>query len=140
MASALITAVGVGLGLSFDGGWLAVIPFLLVPVLVAVVFSTTLVAIAVRSTNNFAIVWLAVPAIGAAFASSGAPPVELLPGWMQPVIRFQPMSPTIESMRALAHGDPALEPLLVTLAWAVGLSVVVVPLAIRGYRAAAESA
>ena len=49
VGAALITAVGVALGLRFDGGWLAVIPFLLVPVLVVVVFSTAVIAIAVRA-------------------------------------------------------------------------------------------
>ena len=48
------------------------------------------------------------------------------------------MSPTIESMRALAQGGPALWPLLLTFGWALGLAAVVGPLAVRGYRAAAE--
>jgi len=46
----------------------------------------------------------------------------------------------IESMRALAQGDPALRPLLLSVMWAIGLAAVVGPLAVRGYRAAAESA
>ena len=52
VGAALITAVGVALGLRFEGGWLAVIPFLLVPVLVVVVFSTAVIAIAVRSKSG----------------------------------------------------------------------------------------
>ncbi len=140
VGAALITAVGVGLGLRFEGGWLAVIPFLLVPVPVVVVFSTAVLAIAVRAKSSVALFWLAVPSIALVFSSSGVPPVEMLPSWMRPLIPLQPMSATIESMRALALGGPALWPLLVSFAWALGLAAVVGPLAVRGYRAAAESA
>jgi ABC-2 type transport system permease protein len=140
VGAALITAVGVGLGLRFEAGWLAVIPFLLVPVLVVLVFSTALIAIAVRSKTSSALFWLVVPSITLVFSSSGVPPVEMLPSWMRPLIPLQPMAPTIESMRALAQGSPALWPLLLSLTWALGLAAVVGPLAVRGYRAAAESA
>jgi ABC-2 type transport system permease protein len=139
LGSILITAVGVGLGLRFEGGWLAVIPFVLVPVVVVLVFSTALIAIAVRSTSSAMLIWLGVPSIAAVFASSGAPPVELFPSWMRPLIELQPMWTTIESMRALAQGGPAMWPLLLGLIWALGVTAVVGPLAVRGYRAAAES-
>ncbi|HEY9306123.1 MAG TPA: ABC transporter permease [Mycobacterium sp.] len=139
VGAALITAVGVGLGLRFHGGWLAVIPFVLVPVLAVIVFSTAVIAIAVRSKSSAVLFWLAVPSITLVFSSSGIPPVEMLPSWMQPLIPLQPMSPMIESMRALAQGGPALGPLLLSVAWALGLAAVVGPLAVRGYRAAAEA-
>jgi ABC-2 type transport system permease protein len=139
VGSALITAVGVGLGLRFKGGWLAVIPFILVPVLVVVIFSTAVIAIAARSKSNAVLIWLGVPSITLVFSSSGVPPVEMLPSWMRPLIHLQPMAPTIASMRALAQGGPALWPLLLSFMWALGLAAVVGPLAVRGYRAAAES-
>ena len=138
VGTALITAVGVGLGLRFNGGWLAVIPFILVPVLVVVVFAMAVIAVAVRSENPATLTWLGMVPVGAVFCSAGTPPVEMLPPWIQPVIQLQPMWPTIESMRALAQGDPALWPLLLTFAWAIGLAAVIGPLAVRGYRAAAE--
>jgi ABC-2 type transport system permease protein len=139
LGTVLITAVGVGLGLRFKGGWLTVIPFILVPVMVGVIFSMAVVAIAVRARNATVLIWLGVPSIAAVLASSGVPPAELLPAWMRPLIRLQPMSPPIESMRALAQGDPALWPLLLGFLWALGLAAVLGPLAVRGYRAAAES-
>ncbi len=67
----LITAVGVALGLRFEGGWLAMIPFVLVPVLVVLIFSTAVIAIAVRSKSSALLVWLSVPSITLVFASSG---------------------------------------------------------------------
>ncbi len=139
VSSALITAVGVGLGLRFKGGWLTVIPFILVPVLVVVVFSMAVIAIAVRAKSGAALVWLGVPATGSVFSSAGVVPIQKLPSWVRTQIHLQPMWPTIESMRGLAQGGPVLWPLLLTVMWALGLAAVLGPLAVRGYRAAAES-
>jgi ABC-2 type transport system permease protein len=52
---------------------------------------------------------------------------------------MQPMSPPIEAMWGLAHGGPLLWPLALTLLWALVLFAVFIPIAIRGYRSAAES-
>ncbi len=139
VASALITAVGIGLGLRFRGSWPELILFLIIPAVVAVVFSMALIAIAVRTSNSMVLMWLSVPAIGAVFASSGSPPIDLLPAWIRPVIEFQPMAATIGAMRSLALGEPALSQILVGSGWAVALSAVIGPLAVYGYRAAAES-
>ena len=139
VSSALITAVGVGLGLRFRGSWLTAIPFMLVPVLVVVVFSMAVIAIAVRARNGSALMWLGVPSTGAVFASSGVVPIQKLPSAVQLEIHLNPMWPTIESMRGLAQGGAVLWPLLLTVMWALGLAAVLGPLAVRGYRAAAES-
>ncbi len=137
--TALITVVGVALGFRFEGNWLAVIPFMLMPVLVVVVFATVVIAVAVRSQSPTLLTWLATASIGLVFCSAGLAPLEMFPSWVRPVIQLQPMSPIIESMRALAQGDPALWPLLLTFAWVLGLAAVSVPLAVRGYRVAAET-
>ena len=139
VSAVLITAVGVGLGLRFKGGWLAVIPFVLVPVLVVVVFSMAVIAISVRSKSGAVLVWLGVPSIASVLSSAGVVPIDKLPSAVRLQIPLQPMWPTIQSMRALAQGTPAWWPLLLTVVWAVGLAAVLGPLAVRGYRAAAES-
>lgn len=139
VSTALITAVGVGLGLRFEGNWLALILFLLVPVMAVLVFAMAVIAIAVRAKRSTSLVWLGLPAITAVFASSGSPPIESLPSVLWPLLRFQPMEPIIESMRTLAQGGLPLWPLLLGLIWTLGLATVVGPLAVRGYRAAAES-
>lgn len=140
MGSVLITAVGVVLGLRFHRGWLAVIPFLLTPVIVGGVFAMAVIAIAVRSRTGTALFWLGVPAISLVFTSSGVPPVSLMPSWMQPLVPLQPIAPTIAFMRALTQGGPALWPLLFSSMWILGLAAVLGPLAVTGYRVAAESA
>jgi len=42
-------------------------------------------------------------------------------------------------MRSLAHNGPLAWPLAMTLVWAIVLVAVFIPIAVRGYRAAAES-
>lgn len=139
MSSALITAVGVGLGLRFEGGWLAVIPFVLVPVPVIVVFSTAVIAVAVRAKTGAVLSWLGVPATGLVFASSGVVPAQALPSSVRLSVQLQPMWGPIEAMRAFAQGGPVLWPLLLTVTWTLGLAALFGPLAVRGYRAAAQA-
>ena len=139
VSTTLITVVGIGLGLRFEGGPLAFLLYLLVPVMVVLVFAMAVIAIAVRAKRLTMLIWLGLPAITAVFASSGSPPVESLPSWMWPLIRFQPMQPIVESMRALAEGRLPWWPLLWGVLWTLAGAAVVGPLAIRGYRAAAES-
>lgn len=139
VSAALVTAVGVGLGLRFKGGWLAVIPFMLVPVLVIVPFSMAVIAIMVRAKTGAVLIWLSVPSTGLVFASSGVVPLQSLPSSVRQEIHLQPLWATVASMRELAQGGPALWPLLLTVMWVLGLAAVLGPLAVRGYRAAAES-
>jgi ABC-2 type transport system permease protein len=139
VSTAVITVVGMVLGLRFAGNWVELLVFLLVPMLIVMVFAMAVVGISARSTNRTMLTWLGTSAIGFVFTSSGVPPIDLLPGVIQPIVRYQPIAPAIESMRALAEGRPATWPLLITLAWVIGLSAVVAPWAVRGYRSAAES-
>lgn len=139
LSTVVITAVGIGLGLRFHGGVLNFLLFLLVPMLVVISFSMAVIAIAVRAKDGTMLIWLGLPAITAVFASSGSPPVESLPSWMWPLLRLQPMEPIVESMRTLAQGGVPVGPLLIGLGWTAVTAAVVGPLAVRGYRAAAES-
>ncbi len=139
VSTAVITGVGIGLGLRFKGGPLELLLYLLVPVMVVMVFAMAVIAIAVRAKDGTVLIWLGLPAITAVFASSGSPPVESLPSWMWPLLRFQPMEPIVESMRTLAQGGLPWWPLLWGVLWTIAGAAVVGPLAVRGYRAAAES-
>ncbi|HEX2213019.1 MAG TPA: ABC transporter permease [Mycobacterium sp.] len=137
----LITAVGIALGLRFEGSWLAVIPYLLVPVAVVVTFAAvvTTLALAVGPDGSAMFTWLGTASIGLVFGSSGVAPMEMFPSWLRPLIQFQPMSPPIETMRALCEGNPVFWPMLATLGWVLAFAAVFGPLAIRNYRIAAET-
>lgn len=138
-AGILIVAVGLALGMKFDGTPLAIVPFLLIPVVVVMVFATVVIAVAVLKQGTALLTLLGGAAIGMAFCTGGIAPVELFPTWLQPVIRFQPLTPIVESMRALAEGDPAGPALFAGAAWLLTLLAIFGPLASRGYRRAAES-
>lgn len=139
VGAALITAVGVALGLRFHGSWLTIVPFLLLPVAVVIVFATLVVTVSLRSNGNTLFTWLATGSIALVFCNSGIATLEAFPTWLRPIIEYQPMSPIIESMRALTRGDAAAAPFVTALLWLVALAAVFVPLAVRGYRDAAES-
>ncbi|MCA2320256.1 ABC transporter permease [Mycobacterium intracellulare] len=135
----LITAIGVAMGLRFTQGWPAALLFLLIPSIVVTGFTALVMAMAIRNNGRTAMTWLLSVTFALAFVNPGATPIKLFPDWAQPLIRMQPISPPIETMRALAHGGPIEWPLAATLIWAVVLLAVFIPIAVRGYRLAAEA-
>ena len=70
------------------------------------------------------------------FASSAFVPVPSMPGWLQPFAEHQPVSVTASAARALTLGTPATSYVLQTIAWAVGILIVFVPIAVWRYRRA----
>lgn len=139
VGSLVITAVGVAMGLRFTRGPLAALGFVAVPVLVVVGFAAVIVAFGVQANGKNIITGLSTVCFMLLFFNSGMVPVGVFPGWLQTIVRAQPMSPAIETMRGLAEGGPVLWPLLQSLTWVVGLLAVFGPMAVRGYRRAAES-
>lgn len=139
VGTVLITIVGLFFGLRFKQGWGAVLPYILIPSIVSVGFTALVMALVIRDNGRALRTWLVGGIIALAFVNPGITPIALFPEWLQPFVRLQPMSPPIEAMRGLALGGPLLLPLLMTVAWTVILLIVFTPLAIRGYRRAAET-
>ncbi|WP_201409018.1 ABC transporter permease [Mycobacterium paraintracellulare] len=139
IGTTLITAIGVAMGLRFTQGWPAALVFILIPSIVVTGFTALVMAMAVRNNGRTAMTWLLAVTFSMAFVNPGATPIGLFPDWVRPFIRMQPISPPIETMRALAHGGPIAGPLTITVSWAVVLLAVFIPLAVRGYRLAAEA-
>ncbi|HYN16681.1 MAG TPA: ABC transporter permease [Actinomycetes bacterium] len=71
------------------------------------------------------------------FASSAFVPVESMPGWLQVFVRANPVTITVNALRALTLGGPTTRVVLQSLAWIVGILLVFVPLAVNRYRRAA---
>ncbi|QKT08195.1 ABC transporter permease [Gordonia sp. X0973] len=73
------------------------------------------------------------------FFNSGFAPAHGYPGWLQPLVRNQPMTPAIDVMRHLAAGGPVAHDLLVVLAWSLASVAIFTVPALRGYARAATS-
>jgi ABC-2 type transport system permease protein/oleandomycin transport system permease protein len=71
------------------------------------------------------------------FASTAFVPLQSMPGWLQAFASRQPVSVTVDAVRALTQGGPTLTPVLQSLAWSIGIVAVFAPLAVSRYRKAA---
>ncbi|WP_228823328.1 ABC transporter permease [Nocardia blacklockiae] len=137
-ATVVVVVVGMLLGLRFEQGWAGALGVLVVPVVVIAGFTPVVVMVGVSSVGDKVVQLFAIVVLVGMFFNSGFVPVQNYPGWLQPVVRAQPMSCAIEAMRNFMLGGPLAVPVLQTLAWAVGLIAVFGALAVRGYRNAAE--
>ena len=135
----LITAIGVAMGLRFAHGWPSALLYVLVPSIMVVGYAAMIMALAIRTNGSRAMAWLVGATVSLAFVNPGTTPINLFPAWLQPLVRIQPMSPPIETMWSLAHGGPLLLPATMTLVWVGAELLVFIPLAVRGYRRAAET-
>jgi ABC-2 type transport system permease protein/oleandomycin transport system permease protein len=68
------------------------------------------------------------------FASSAFVPLSSQPGWLQVFSAHQPVTLTVDAIRALCIGGPTLGPALQSVAWSIGIIVVFAPIAVRRYR------
>jgi len=139
IGTVLITALGVAMGLRFTHGWPTALMYILIPSVAVVGYTALVMALAIRTNGRTIMTWLVAVTVSLAFLNPGTTPIGLYPHWLQPLVRVQPMSPPIETMWALAHGGPLMWPLAMTLLWTIVLLAVFIPIAVRGYRRAAES-
>lgn len=138
IATVVLFAVAVPLGFRFEHGIAAGIGAVLVPMVFAVGIAVPVIAMATVASGKQAVQQLGGLFLLLLFFNSGFAPVTEYPGWLQPVVEHQPMSPAIEAVRGLTEGGEVAGPVLVTIAWTIGLIAVFGPLAVRGYRNAAE--
>lgn len=134
----VIILFGMALGFRFREGPLAAFAFLWIPVLFGLAFATMVTAIAVYTAKSTLVEGVALLSSLLMFFSTGFVPIGAYPNWIQPVVRGQPMSVAVDTMRALAEGGPLAAPLVKTVAWCVGLIVVFAFPAGYGYRRASR--
>jgi ABC transporter DrrB family efflux protein len=68
------------------------------------------------------------------FLSSTFVPVHTFPGWLQAFANPNPITVTVDALRALCLGGPTATPVWQALAWLAGLLAVAVPAAVTRYR------
>jgi ABC transporter DrrB family efflux protein len=70
------------------------------------------------------------------FASSAFVPISTMPGWLQVFASHQPVTATVNAVRALTIGGPTTTYVLTALAWSVGMIIAFGPAGVRTYRKA----
>lgn len=134
----VIIAFGMALGFRFQQGPLHTLAFFLLPVLFGLSFATMVIAIAVYTASSGLVESITILTSLLMFFSTGFVPLLAYPDWIQPVVRNQPMSVAVDTMRALAEGGPLASPLTRMLLWSLGAIVVFAVPAAIGYRRASR--
>ncbi|WP_445160694.1 ABC transporter permease [Mycobacterium sp. Dal123C01] len=139
LGTVLITALGVAMGLRFTHGWVALLLYILIPSIMVVGFTAMVIALVLRTSSPAVLTWIMGGTVTLAFVNPGTTPIGMFPDWLRPFVRFQPISPPIETMRALAYGGPIVLPLAITVVWMIVMLAIFVPIGLRGYRICAET-
>lgn len=134
--TAVIMCAGLVVGFRFRQGILESLAWLFIPTVWGVAFTMVVITLALYAANTIVVEATEVVWGLLMFFSSGFVPVDQYPGWLQPVVRNQPISNAIEVMRGLSLGGPVLAPMVATLLWSAGIAAAcAIPMAI-GYRRA----
>jgi ABC-2 type transport system permease protein/oleandomycin transport system permease protein len=131
----LMTLVGVIIGFRIHTGVLPALVALVVAVGFGFAFSWISATIGlavhdVESAQTAGFIWV----FPLTFASSVFVPLKTMPGWLQAFARVNPITTTVNALRALTFGGATTRPLLYSLAWIVGILAVFMPFATRTYR------
>lgn len=101
--------------------WIFIIAFI---ILVNVAISLLAVMCGLLAKTPEGSSGLMMPLVVLPYMSSGFSPVESMGGAMQAFAKYQPMTPMIDSIRALTLNTPLNNSLWISLAWCVGLIIV----------------
>jgi ABC-2 type transport system permease protein/oleandomycin transport system permease protein len=133
----VIIGVGYAVGFRFQNGAGGAIAMIVLAVVFGVAIScvSAFVGLAIgdeEAVQAFGLIWI----FPITFLSSAFVPISSMPGWLQAFANNQPVTYTIDAMRALALGGPIAPSLWKSVVWLAAIFVVFVPLAVRAYRRA----
>lgn len=128
----VLVLVGIAAGMRFRAGLPSAVGFAGVAVIFAAVGSLCMGLIGAKaSTPEGATSMATIPYLPLLMLSNGFAPVEDFSSWLRPFVRNQPVTRTIDLLRALVDGGPTMSPFLWWTTWMIGLSIVFVTLAGR---------
>ncbi len=131
----LMVCLGLLVGFSFHAGAGAIVAGLALVIFFGYCFSWIYATIGlVTKDPETAQVAGILPFFILVFASSAIVPVATMPSWLQPFARHQPVSITINAVRALLQGEPTHNWVWQSLAWSTAILVVFFTIAVRLYR------
>jgi ABC-2 type transport system permease protein len=122
------------LGFRMTGGFVSVLAFLAVPLILTVALSLGADATGTWIGKVGAGQLLLIPQLILVLVSTGLAPVESFPDWVQPFVQHQPVSQITDTLRGLASGHARGDDVMVTAAWCIALGVAFGTLAVRMQR------
>ncbi|MEM8705895.1 MAG: ABC transporter permease [Actinomycetota bacterium] len=132
--AAVIVLAGIGylFDFRFHAGVLPSIGFVLVAMAAAIAVGCVGAYLATTASSREALLGpLNAVFLLLLFLSRGMVPLEAYPGWVQPVVRYNPATAYVDLLDRLARGGALVGPTLVVVAWTVGFVVVFGVLAAR---------
>jgi oleandomycin transport system permease protein len=131
----VLVAIGSALGFRFNTGVLSILAaFGLAYVFyLAMCWISVLVGLSAPSpetVQGLSMIWVMPLTFGSTvfLASSSS-----MPGWLQAWVKVNPVTQLVDAVRALTLGGPVGDHVLFTLAWAAGVIMVTLPLAVYRY-------
>jgi ABC-2 type transport system permease protein len=120
-STVLVFGVAIAIGFRPAAGmldWLAVVGVLLAFVVAMswLAAAIGLIAKSPEAANGFTFLVMFLP-----YASSAFVPVDTMPSWLQGFARHQPVTPVIETVRALLLGTPATSTIWTALGWCAAI-------------------
>ena len=132
---ALMTGVATAIGFRFHAGPAAALAATGLALAIGVAFSWIfgLLGLLVRDPESAGIGGL-LAVIPLIFTSSTFVPVATFPGWLQAFANINPITVTVDALRALCPGGPTATAMWQATAWIGGLLAATVPAAVIRYR------
>jgi ABC transporter DrrB family efflux protein len=134
---AVMVIVGLLVGFRFQGSVVGAVGGVLLLLLFGFALSWIAILIglsvgSVEAAQSAGMIWL----FPLTFASSAFVPAETMTGWLRAFVEVNPVTVTVDTLRALFNGTPVGSAGWQMTAWMVGVTVVFLPLAVAKFRRA----
>jgi ABC-2 type transport system permease protein/oleandomycin transport system permease protein len=134
----LMVVMGFIVGFHLHTGALGLLGGVLVLLLFGLAMSWVMALVGLLTRNAEAAQAAAFPLMALlVFASNAFVSTQSMPEPLRAYANHQPVSATVNAVRALVLGGPTLSKVLIAIAWAVGIVAVFAPFAVRRYRESA---
>jgi len=142
LASAVTAAIAFAVGFRLHGSAVQGLAAFGLVIVFGFAFEWVFVTLGLLAGNTQAAQGMGMIVFPFAFISSAYVPVATMPGWLQAFAKYQPLTSMVDAVRSLTLGSsarielghPASYYVARALAWAAGILVVSVPLAVTRYR------
>lgn len=136
LATVVLLLIAHGLGFRFQGGLLAFGAYFVLVIMFTATCITGYSILAMKLRNPTLVDAVAIiPYTPLLLLSNGFSPTENFPTWLQPIVRYQPVSVTCDAMRSLVSGSAdALSLVTTSLTWLVALLIVLGAWSVQLYK------